>query len=223
MHKDDLPIRQPCHADWESMRPEGDTRRFCEQCEKPVHDLNAMSEPEVHALLQARRPGERVCLRYTTDRAGHLSLRAPRRAAAALLTGAALAAPACGTAEASGVSAEPSEPSMLEQAAEALYHWIFDDQVGCTLTETLEYEAPEVLMGDVMPVIVEEAPPKPSEELEPPGRGLTAEELESLQALGGYIGDDPEPAPKVEAPPAPEPLDPVIREQLFQMVYIEAD
>jgi hypothetical protein len=65
----DVVIRTPCGADWNSMDPRG-SARFCGSCEKLVHDLSALSEPEARALLRDSR--EAVCVRYLHDASGEI-------------------------------------------------------------------------------------------------------------------------------------------------------
>lgn len=61
MDANDLPIADPCNADWEAMTPEGG-RRFCAHCSRHVHDLSSMREGEARALLAA---SSKLCVRYT--------------------------------------------------------------------------------------------------------------------------------------------------------------
>ena len=67
MHADELPIADPCHADWDAMTPAG-ARRFCAACSRHVHDLSPLRESEARALLRAA-PG-RLCVRYTVAPGG---------------------------------------------------------------------------------------------------------------------------------------------------------
>ena len=56
---DRVRVASPCPADWSAMR--GDERtRFCEACGLHVHNVAAMTSPEVYRLLA--RPG-RTCAR----------------------------------------------------------------------------------------------------------------------------------------------------------------
>jgi hypothetical protein len=72
MRADDVAIEAPCSEDWDRMRPEaGAQRRWCEQCERHVHDLSKMSERAARAFL--RETAERdVCIAYVEDEAGEL-------------------------------------------------------------------------------------------------------------------------------------------------------
>lgn len=64
---DALSIPTPCPADWQTMT--GDRRRrFCEECNKYVYDLSAMSRDEAEALV-ARFEG-RLCARFERDADG---------------------------------------------------------------------------------------------------------------------------------------------------------
>ncbi|MEQ1506167.1 MAG: hypothetical protein ABMB14_28300, partial [Myxococcota bacterium] len=72
MHRTQIPIAEPCHADWDAMT--GDARRrFCGACTKHVHDLSAVTEPEAERLLAATPD---LCVRYTLRPDGSLVHRA---------------------------------------------------------------------------------------------------------------------------------------------------
>lgn len=58
--------------------------RFCDVCEKHVHDLTARTEEEARALLDASR-GTRICVRYAKDARGAIRFRAVTMAAAVSL------------------------------------------------------------------------------------------------------------------------------------------
>jgi hypothetical protein len=65
MHERDVQIAGPCHEDWDRMTPEaGGLRRYCEHCDKRVHDLSAMDEGQARAFLAATA-GREVCIAYT--------------------------------------------------------------------------------------------------------------------------------------------------------------
>jgi hypothetical protein len=77
--------------------------RQCARCAKVVHDLGQMSEEQARALLAARSPGERVCIRYECDADGAVRFGPLKRVVAATATTLALAA--C-----SGVMEAANEP-----------------------------------------------------------------------------------------------------------------
>lgn len=81
-----LPILSPCQESFASMRGDGAVRS-CARCEKDVHDLSAMTEPEARAVLERAR-GTRICVRYAKDDRGLVRFRT-------LTVAAALAATAC--------------------------------------------------------------------------------------------------------------------------------
>lgn len=105
MRSKDIEIPEPCHADWDTMRPES-RGKFCFDCRKKVHDLSAMTQQEAKGFLE-RTACEDICISYEHDEQGNLvfqapqprptplvplsRLRRPRRAAAAVM-GAGLAA-----------------------------------------------------------------------------------------------------------------------------------
>lgn len=104
------------------MRPRGDNARLCADCDKLVHDLSGMTEPQARALLRRPRT-EGLCIRYLHDEQGNVWFRgnAPtpivaasrlaRRGVAALASAAALVAvpsliEACGGASPYGVGSD---------------------------------------------------------------------------------------------------------------------
>jgi hypothetical protein len=73
MNRSDLPIANPCTADWTTMTL-ADRGRFCGQCKKVVRELAQMSEGEARALL-ASPPTEGLCVRYVHDTTGEIVFR----------------------------------------------------------------------------------------------------------------------------------------------------
>jgi hypothetical protein len=72
MRAEDVVINDPCEQDWDGMRPEaGGQRRWCEHCERSVHDLSEMEEPAALALLRATA-GRDVCISYVEDKDGEI-------------------------------------------------------------------------------------------------------------------------------------------------------
>ncbi|MGH7329974.1 MAG: hypothetical protein ACREJX_16635 [Polyangiaceae bacterium] len=67
-----------------------DKRRFCESCDKHVHDLSAGTEEEARELLRANQ-GRRICVRFAKNENGSLRFRA------AALVAAAISVSACGS------------------------------------------------------------------------------------------------------------------------------
>ncbi len=70
MQRSQAPILEPCDADWEGMSPRGAGSRWCEQCERKVHDLSAMTLAEGEALLADERAS--CCVRYAWDERGEV-------------------------------------------------------------------------------------------------------------------------------------------------------
>lgn len=104
MRRSDLEIPLPCTADWDTMTRHG-KKRFCADCKKFVHDLSAMRETEVEALLASSKD---LCVRYVYDAVGDLVFdidrplvpattlnRAKRAAAAALMVALPMQLTAC--------------------------------------------------------------------------------------------------------------------------------
>jgi hypothetical protein len=73
MRATDIPIASPCGADWRTMKP-SDTKRFCDACQKHVHDLSAMTPTAAKALLSSP-PTEGLCVRYLYDAHGEILFR----------------------------------------------------------------------------------------------------------------------------------------------------
>jgi hypothetical protein len=64
-----LTVLEPCRRDWDQM-PGDAARRFCNQCQKYVHNLSAMSSDTARDLVE-NRPDE-FCVRFEKDEAGRL-------------------------------------------------------------------------------------------------------------------------------------------------------
>lgn len=83
MRRQDIEIPEPCHADWEAMRP-ADKGRFCLECSKTVHDLSAMTKEEAKGFL--RRTGcNDICVSFQHHEDGALVFREPAAQDAARL------------------------------------------------------------------------------------------------------------------------------------------
>jgi len=94
-----LRIAAPCNASFDAMEGPGN-RRFCESCEKHVHDLSAGTETEARRILDDANGG-RICVRYAKRPDGTIRFRA---AAAAI----ALSLAACSAAEGTSDPVEPN-------------------------------------------------------------------------------------------------------------------
>ena len=60
-----LQIHEPCHEDWNKMTP-GDKGRFCDSCQKIVHDFTGMSDAQLIAFFKKPSTGS-VCGRFHND------------------------------------------------------------------------------------------------------------------------------------------------------------
>ncbi|HWB77554.1 MAG TPA: hypothetical protein VG755_21460 [Nannocystaceae bacterium] len=79
-----LPIASPCQ-EFVGRRATATEPAYCTRCEKNVHDLSRLTEPEVITLL-ARNIGKRVCVSYRTGADGSIAMRpTPSRFAPAAL------------------------------------------------------------------------------------------------------------------------------------------
>lgn len=106
-----VPITRPCPVDLDALSEHAGAKRwFCGHCDKHVHALSNMTEPEVRTLFAAH-VGEQLCVSYSVRDDGTLftqpepavvpaqALRRPRRALAAAAA-ATLSLAACTTAAA---------------------------------------------------------------------------------------------------------------------------
>ncbi|MCB9679727.1 MAG: hypothetical protein H6737_31765 [Alphaproteobacteria bacterium] len=143
-----LTVKNPCQVDWNGMTG-CEKRRFCDHCEKHVHDLSALTEEEGRALLAT--PG--VCARFKTDAVGNVRFRDSMPTAAAMVLAAVFAAT---PAHAGGKAAtEPADGGWVD--------WVVDLVAGVALqgepmpiepAPELPYTGPdEVLMGDVAMIV----------------------------------------------------------------------
>jgi hypothetical protein len=87
---DQLTVKSPCPMDWEKMQG-NEAERFCQQCQKNVYNLSALSRGEALQLLSNRQ--QSICLRMEKDEDGFTltrdTMRHPRaihRGLSALLT-----------------------------------------------------------------------------------------------------------------------------------------
>ncbi len=62
MRSQDIQIPEPCHADWDAMRPE-QRGRYCFECRKKVHDLSAMTRPQARDFLRDNASAD-ICVSY---------------------------------------------------------------------------------------------------------------------------------------------------------------
>jgi hypothetical protein len=60
-----LQIPEPCHESWDKMTP-GDKGRFCDSCQKTVHDFTGMSDMQLIAFFKKPSNGS-VCGRFYND------------------------------------------------------------------------------------------------------------------------------------------------------------
>lgn len=183
----DLPIPEPCSADWNAMRVVDGSRRHCGSCDKVVHDLSAMGDDEARALL-AR---ERVCVRYRTRTDGRIVHRPPvRYAMVRASSGVRVPAVARGLAAALGlVGFAPPAHAGSVVGSGSWFGWAVEVVVAAV--EAVLGEEEEVLMG-----AIEYVPPPVDTGLEvPPVKGRPARPPVLMGA----------PPPRPVAPP-PEPV-----------------
>ncbi|MCX4244279.1 hypothetical protein [Paraliomyxa miuraensis] len=124
MRSQDIQIPEPCHADWDAMRPE-DRGKFCLQCQTKVHDLSAMTRDEARAFLRGN-VGNDVCVSFEHHEDGALVFRQPAPRPAPIVPLSRLRRPrvvaagmAVGMAAALAACAPHGEPQVRSHAAEA--------------------------------------------------------------------------------------------------------
>lgn len=103
-----LPIARPCHERFDAMHGD-EKRRFCDSCEKHVHDLSAGTEEEARELLAANQ-GNRICVRFTHEASGTVRFRAAATVAA---VAAAVAVSGCSSQVAETPVQDPSSVMMM--------------------------------------------------------------------------------------------------------------
>lgn len=60
-----LQVPEPCHEDWNKMTP-GDKGRFCDSCQKTVHDFTGMSDAQLITFFKKPSTGS-LCGRFYND------------------------------------------------------------------------------------------------------------------------------------------------------------
>lgn len=56
-------VKTPCNVPWDSMLGD-DKIRFCDRCQKNVHDLSAMTEDEAESFLALHMEDDETCVRF---------------------------------------------------------------------------------------------------------------------------------------------------------------
>ncbi|MDB4993924.1 MAG: hypothetical protein JWM74_1356 [Myxococcaceae bacterium] len=83
-----------CDVDWSSL-PVVDGKRWCNRCERSVHDLGLLTEDEAQPILREREQ-QRVCVVYRPKADGSIRFRNPASLALAASVLAACNAPSAG-------------------------------------------------------------------------------------------------------------------------------
>jgi outer membrane protein OmpA-like peptidoglycan-associated protein len=108
----ELRIASPCTAAWEQMAPVSGGR-WCDRCERPVHDLTRATALEVRATAVVFG-GSGLCARLRVDADGEAILRVPRPSPSRARPTLAAAVLGVGAAAAGCASAAPSDPQIAE-------------------------------------------------------------------------------------------------------------
>lgn len=142
-------INEPCNADWEAMTGSSSCK-FCDACEKSVHNLSAMTEREATALVATESD---LCVRYQRDAVGQIRFQAEgtrrsrwaRRIARSTLGAAMITAvAACGTG---------NEAGFLSRAVTSIGEAVGLAASGCSLDA--EPEMGEMVEEPLMGAVVE--------------------------------------------------------------------
>jgi len=64
-----IEIRERCPASWDAMRG-GAEARYCQGCQKHVHNLSAMTREQVRALLESCGDAGDLCVRFSRSAGG---------------------------------------------------------------------------------------------------------------------------------------------------------
>ena len=115
MHRDELPIPEPCQASWDEMDG-SERKRFCGDCRKHVHDLSALTEDE--AAVVVSEPD--VCVRYTVGSDEQIRFQSRRRfiVGLAVASAAMVSMPA-----AASILDEGDEPGVMSWAWDKVSTW----------------------------------------------------------------------------------------------------
>lgn len=68
---DQLSVASPCTKEWNEMDAAGGAKRFCDHCQKNVHDLSLMTLSDAERLI-CESAGAGICVRMSKDAAGKL-------------------------------------------------------------------------------------------------------------------------------------------------------
>ena len=145
-------VREPCHESWEAMTGD-DTRRFCNGCQRYVHNLSAMPREEAERLVC--EAAGRLCVRYQAGSDGApvtLDYQKPGRIRGGWKLWTAVGA--MGACIAGAVQALVREKPTAVQTPAALGPMLMGDIVG-SLPPPIP-TTPPILMGGICP---EPAPP----------------------------------------------------------------
>lgn len=128
--------------------------RFCHGCDKKVHDLSSMTEPEAKSVLNLHA-GKRICVSYAQDSGGNIRFRKPAAVAAF-----ALAVAACTPHSDASEYTTPSPPTVQVAHAAPTIPTVHPSPTD----RRVKGEAPpEIFLGDVMA-------PEPTTEVVEPAR-----------------------------------------------------
>ncbi|PRQ07286.1 hypothetical protein [Enhygromyxa salina] len=178
-----LPIKDPCHENWDAMSREGEGRRFCESCTKHVHDLSAMTERKARSVLADESAKGRVCVRYTADTAGNINF-IPQTTPAPSIWRMTLAAAGMSLALLTGCTDSTPDEVQEDRCVYEIGPWAFTAARGEGTCPSPDEPPDHVLVGEI------EIEPEPAPE--------------PVYELKGDIGPEPELLPEVVNPdPSP--------------------
>jgi hypothetical protein len=125
-----LTVNSPCTAEWDSMAG-NEQVRFCEHCEKSVHNLSAMTRKDALRFVRANAAG--VCVRFYSDPRGRTLHEPATKLHSITRRASKMAAGAFGAALALGATVLAQTPSGKQEAAAVR----LDTREGSSLTGTV--------------------------------------------------------------------------------------
>lgn len=131
-------IQTPCTEDWSGMHGD-ESKRFCDKCNKHVHDLAHFDRDQADALLNAQTAGH-VCVRMARDGEGRVITRDYWKFAAGAALAATVGLNACQRTQGQPLAKPPEKP--VDSA-----------------TMGKPNPSPRILMGEMCPAPSKPAPP----------------------------------------------------------------
>lgn len=166
MRSQDIEIPEPCHAEWDAMRPE-EKGRFCFECRKTVHDLSAMTKPEAQDFLRRTACAD-ICVSYEHHDDGTLVFREPAPRPAAVVPIARLRRPRSVAAAVASAGMAAALAACAPHGEESVRHYAAETPVFQSPTVVIPHGSQEATpvpvpppVPEVVPEVVEDEPCEP--------------------------------------------------------------